>query len=109
MHVLTEAANSTAICMAVIGIGAALNAVMSVLRTWIEQTFRTRRLTRALEDSKPHQRPEIIRAFSLLEVTQKGKSTDDKNSNNISGHKYPSSPVAIIEDELNRAYREVDG
>jgi hypothetical protein len=42
-------------------------AVTSVLRTLIEQASRTRRLNKALEGSKPNQRPEIILACSQLE------------------------------------------
>ena len=68
-HLLIEAAGPTVMLTAVIGIGAAVNALTSVLRTWIEQVSRTRRLIRALEDSRPHQRPGIIRACSQLEGT----------------------------------------
>ena len=39
----------------------------SVVKKWIEETFRTRRVIKALEGAKPRQRPEIIRAWAQLE------------------------------------------
>lgn len=56
-----------------LGILACAKALTSVLRTWIEQTSRTRRLTKALEGTRPNQRPEIILACSALEGTAAAK------------------------------------
>jgi hypothetical protein len=44
-----------------------VNALASVLRIWIEQTSRTRRLDKALADAEPQERPDIIQACSQLE------------------------------------------
>lgn len=44
-----------------------LMALASVLRVWIAESSRTRRLIRALEGSKPNQRAGIILACSHLE------------------------------------------
>lgn len=46
----------------------AVNASASVVRVWIEQTFRTRRLARALEGVEPDQRADIILACGRLEA-----------------------------------------
>jgi hypothetical protein len=54
---------------------AASGAVAAVLRTWIVQASRTRRLTKALEGSRPGQRPPIILACSRLE-----KDSDEKSA-----------------------------
>jgi hypothetical protein len=42
-------------------------AVASVLKKWIGETSRTRRLIKSIEGARPSQRSEIIRAFSQLE------------------------------------------
>ena len=49
-HLLVKAAGPTVMLTAVLGIGAAVNALTSVLRTWIEQMSRTRRLINDLID-----------------------------------------------------------
>ncbi|MDX3195411.1 hypothetical protein PV458_44020 [Streptomyces sp. MN03-5084-2B] len=51
----------------IIASSAASGAVAAVLRTWIVESFRTRRLTTALKDTRPGQRPPIILACSRLE------------------------------------------
>ncbi|WP_433616065.1 hypothetical protein ACQP2P_13580 [Dactylosporangium sp. CA-139114] len=48
-------------------VSAVVPPVAWVLRIWIEQQGRTRRLEQALRDTKPPQRAEIITAFSRLE------------------------------------------
>jgi hypothetical protein len=42
-------------------------AAASVLKKWIEETSRTRRLIKSIEGAEPPQRSEIIRACSQLE------------------------------------------
>ena len=66
-HLLIETTSQVALIAATVSVAATAKALASVLRTWIEQASRTRRLARALEDSRPNQRPEIIVACSQLE------------------------------------------
>jgi hypothetical protein len=68
-QLLIETTRHAAILAVVLGIATGVKALASVLRTWIEQAARTRRLARALEDSTPNQRPHIIMACSHLEST----------------------------------------
>jgi hypothetical protein len=56
----------------VFALATAIKALASVLRTWIEQTSRTRRLTRSLEGTKPYQRSGIIMACGQLEAGPAG-------------------------------------
>ena len=60
-----------------IGIAFVLNALASVLRVWIKQSARTRRLNIALENSEPSQRPGIIMACSRLEGVSAGELGND--------------------------------
>lgn len=55
------------VVVAVLGVAVGLKALASVLRTWIEESSRTRRLDKALAGSRPNQRPGIIRACGQLE------------------------------------------
>jgi hypothetical protein len=105
-HLLIEAAGPTVMLTAVLGIGAAVNALTSVLRTWIEQVSRTRRLIRALEDSRPHQRPGMIRACSQLERTQGGKPGDGVTNGRPLGRRRAAPPVLIRQDSHDHEYRE---
>lgn len=105
-HLLIEAAGPTVMLTAVLGIGAAVNALTSVLRTWIEQMSRTRRLIRALEDSRPYQRPGIIRACSQLEGTVGGKPSDGTMTGRPPGRKRTAPPVLILRDRHDYEYRE---
>jgi hypothetical protein len=43
-------------------------AVASVLRKWIEESFRTRRFIKSIEEAPPQARSEIIRACGQLET-----------------------------------------
>jgi hypothetical protein len=63
-YLLLETTNRVAL---IVVIATGVRALASVLRTWIEQRFRTRRLREALEGSLPNQRSEIITACSQLE------------------------------------------
>jgi myo-inositol catabolism protein IolC len=66
-HIFVEIARHVAMISAVVGGAVGATAFASVLRTWIEQRFRTRRLASALKDSEPKHRPKIIRAWSEFE------------------------------------------
>lgn len=57
----------------VVVLTAVVRALTSLLRTWIEQASRTRRLKRALKNTKPNQRAEIIEACSRFEGEASGK------------------------------------
>ncbi|MGH3207924.1 MAG: hypothetical protein ACRDNO_09190 [Trebonia sp.] len=110
-HLLTEAAGPTVVLTAVLFISAAVNALTSVLRTWIEQVSRTRRLTRALEDSRPYQRPGIIRACGQLEGSTGGRPGDGMANGKPAGRKRLSPPMLILGDRLlqdrhDHEYRE---
>ena len=66
-YLLTEATTHIVAVLIALGLAAVVKPLASVLRTWIEQASRTHRLARALEGTKPHQRPGIIMACSRLE------------------------------------------
>ena len=57
-------------------LAAAIKAMAPVLRTWIEQASRTRRLTRFLEDTEPHQRAGIIACGQLEGRSGGGRGSD---------------------------------
>jgi hypothetical protein len=105
-HLLIEAAGPAVMLTAVLGISAAVNALTSVLRTWIEQVSRTRRLIRALEDSRPYQRPGIIRACSQLEGAPAGKPGDGTTHGRPPGRRRHSSPMLVLQDRNDHEYRE---
>jgi hypothetical protein len=105
-HLLIEAAGPAVMLTAVLGVSAAVNALTSVLRTWIEQVSRTRRLIRALEDSRPYQRPGIIRACSELEATPGGKPGDGTTHGRPPGRKRLSPPMLVLQDRNDHEYRE---
>jgi len=66
-HLLAGPSGHIIVLVTALAIAAAAKALASVLRTWIEQASRTRRLARSLEGTKPHQRPRIIEACGQLE------------------------------------------
>ena len=70
-YLLSEATGRIVAVLLAVALATVAKALASVLRTWIEQASRTRRLARSLEGTKPHQRPGIIIACSRLE----GRST----------------------------------
>jgi hypothetical protein len=77
-HLITEPTGYIAVLVMVLAFTPVANALASVLRTWIEQAFQTRRLTRSLEDTKPHHRPGIIMACGHLEGRAAGESGSDE-------------------------------
>jgi hypothetical protein len=98
-ELLIQATGHVTVLVAALGIAASAKALVLVLRTWIEQASRTRRLTKALEDSKPNQRPEIIMACSQLEARSAGKPGGDTADRVLPGHGQPRPPVLILQDK----------
>jgi hypothetical protein len=77
-HLLTDTTGRIAAVLIALALATAIKALASVLRTWIEQASRTRRLTRSLEGTKPHQRPGIIVACGQLEGGSAGGRGSDE-------------------------------
>ena len=96
-HLLIETTGRVAMLIAAFAIAVGAKALASVLRTWIEQASRTRRLVKALEDSWPDQRPRIIMACSQLEGSPAGKPGCDTADGALSAHGYPRPPVRILQ------------
>ncbi|MBV9796275.1 MAG: hypothetical protein JO016_20325 [Actinobacteria bacterium] len=67
-HFLAGANNPYAILGAGLSVAAAL---MSLLRTWITQAFRTRRFSKAIMGARPEQRSEIITACGDFEASSR--------------------------------------
>jgi hypothetical protein len=61
-----------------LAVAAVARASASVLQTWIKQESFTRRLTKALEDAEPQQRPDILVALSQVESRSAGEPDEDK-------------------------------
>lgn len=104
-HLLTESAGQAAVVAAVLGIATTVKALASVLRTWIEQASRTRRLTRALEDSRPNQRPQIIMACSQLEGKPAGEADGDAPDGRLPARGHPQATVLIPQDKRSLEHR----
>jgi hypothetical protein len=77
-QLLTDPTGRIAAVLIALALAAVIKALASVLRTWIEQASRTRRLTRSLEGTKPHQRPGIITACGQLEGRSAGGRGGDE-------------------------------
>jgi hypothetical protein len=77
-QLLTDPTAHVIAALVVLALATAIKALASVLRTWVEQTSRTRRLTRSLEGTKPHQRPGIIIACGQLEGRSAGRRGSDE-------------------------------
>ena len=71
-YLLNETTGRIVAVLIAVALATVVRALASVLRTWIEQASRTRRLARSLEGTKPHQRPGIIMACSQLEGSSTG-------------------------------------
>jgi hypothetical protein len=76
-QLLTDPTGRIAAVLLALALATAIKALASVLRTWIEQASRTRRLTRSLEGTEPHQRPGIIIACGQLEGRSAGGRGSD--------------------------------
>jgi hypothetical protein len=101
-QLLIEAAGRGTVLTVVVGVATGAKVLASVLRTWIEQASRTRRLIRALEDSRPNQRPGIITACSQLEGRSAGKSGSDASDRVLPAHRHPRPPVPIVQNKRDR-------
>jgi hypothetical protein len=77
-QLLTDPTGRIVAALIALAVATAIKALASVLRTWIEQTSRTRRLTRSLEGTRPHQRPGIIMACGQLEGGPSGGHGSDE-------------------------------
>lgn len=77
-QLLTDPTGRIVAVFIALALAAAIKALASVLRIWIEQASRTRRLTRSLEGTKPHQRPGIIIACGQLEERSAGRHGSDE-------------------------------
>jgi hypothetical protein len=85
-QLLIETTGRIAVLVAALAIATGAKAMASVLRTWIEQVFRTRRFIKALEDSEPRQRPGIITACSRLEGLPERESGGLRNKHHHERH-----------------------
>lgn len=98
-HLLIEATGHVAVIVAALGIASGAKALASVLRIWIEQAFRTRRLSKALEGSTPNQRPGIIMACSQLEGVPVDKPGCDTADGTLPAHRLARLPVLMLQDK----------
>src|SRR6266498_5136099 len=88
----------------VLGIAIGLKALASIVRTWIEQTSRTRRLYMALEGSSPNQRSEIILACSELEGKSAGEQDGEVADEAIRALAQPRLLVPISQGKRGRKH-----
>lgn len=95
-HLLIQAGDRAAVLLAALTFATAAKALASVLRTWIEQAFRTRRLIKSLEDAKPHQRPEIIMACGQLERRSAGRPDSDEAGGAFPADEHRKAPVLVL-------------
>jgi len=102
---LLEAAGQAAAVAVTLGIAAVVKSLASVLRTWIEQASRTRRLIKALEGSSPNQRPEIIMAFGQFEGKPAGEAIGGAADRGFPASGRPRLPVLILQDKRIRGRR----
>jgi hypothetical protein len=61
-HLLSVSAESSVAILAV-----ASTALASVVKKWIDEKFRTRRVFKVLENTDPRERPAIIREWALFD------------------------------------------
>ncbi len=104
-HLLIETTGRVAMLIAAFAIAVGAKALASVLRTWIEQASRTRRLVKALEDSWPDQRPRIIMACSQLEGSAAGKPGCETTDGALPAHGHPRPPLLIIQNKRGHERR----
>lgn len=99
---LTQMTGRIVVLVTVLAVAAVARALASVLRTWIEQASRTRRLAKAIEGAKPHQRSGIIMACSQLEGRSSGGADDDEASaqHPVNGHREPA--VLVLRHKRSR-------
>ena len=95
MHLFQGALSPTVQALAVIAL-----AVTAAWRTWVtyrktvfRERARTSRLTQAIDGASPRERPEIIRACSLLEAASRQES-DDSGRPGVMGREPGGRPAA---------------
>jgi hypothetical protein len=98
-YLLIEATGRVAAIVIALGIASGVKALASVLRVWIEQASRTRRLSKALEGSTPNQRSAIIVACSQLEGRPAGKPGCDTADGTLPAHWHATPRVLILQDK----------
>lgn len=103
---LAEMTGRIVVLVTVLAIAAVAKALASVLRTWIEQASRTRRLTRAIDGAKPHQRSGIIMACGQLEGASSGRTDDDEADVPPAANGARDAPVLVLQ---HKRGREGDG
>ena len=81
---------------AIVVVGVIVRAPASVLRTWIEERFRTRRLSEALKGTKPNQRSEIIVAFGRFEGGLPDESSNDAPDVRLSDQRWWLLPLLMF-------------
>lgn len=101
-YLLNETPGRIVAVLIALAFATVVKALASVLRTWIEQASRTRRLATSLEGTKPHQRPGIIMACSHLE----GSSTDGQgiqkaDSPVLAGEHHQTDPLPRDKSDLH--------
>jgi hypothetical protein len=96
-QLLIETTGRVALVAIAIGTVAVAKALASVLRTWVEQSFRTRRLIKALEDTRPNQRPGIILACSELEGGAAGKRGQETAVELLPAEGRPWPPALVVQ------------
>ena len=97
-QLLIETTGRVALVAIALGIVAVAKALASVLRTWVEQSFRTRRLIKALEDTRPNQRPGIILACSELEGGASGKRGQEEPAVELlPAQVHPWPPALVVQ------------
>lgn len=79
-------------------VGSLAKAYISYRKTWVEQESRTNRLTQALKGTRPHQRPEIIRAFGQFE---RGPAAEQITESSAASP--ATAPVGRTEDDTKRS------
>jgi hypothetical protein len=96
-YLLIEATGRVAAIVVTLGIASGAKALASVLRAWIEQASRTRRLSKALEGSTPNQRPGIIIACSQLEGRPADKPGCDTAYGTFPAHRHATPRVLLLQ------------
>ncbi len=105
-HLLTEATGRIGAVLIALALVTLVKALASVLRTWIEQASRTRRLTRSLEGTKPHQRPGIIMACGQLEGRSAGGSDNGETGSPFPADGYRQPATLISQDTRGHGRHE---
>jgi hypothetical protein len=104
-HLLSASAELIVAILAMVSTASA-----SVVKTWIGETFRTRRVLKALENAKPQEMPEIIRAWAQFEGKPvSGRPGDDTAADQpLPSERHPVIDTHDAEDATRPALRGTD-